>query len=208
MLFVKAASAQEPGADGVPSEIEGGEVLTPSNEQPQGEVQASGPSQDDSFAPMSAEFLPSQILWLAITFGVFYWILKTVLVPRVGGILENRDDRIALDHEAAERAKQDADEAQAAYEQELAEARERAHNIGQKARNEAKEEADEQREKLEAELDARLDEARQRIATAKSSAMDEMDVMATDVAETILRDVVKLDVTRDEVSSAVAETRS
>ena len=38
---------------------------------------------------------PSQLLWLAITFGLFYLFLKRVVVPRIGGILEVRQDRIA-----------------------------------------------------------------------------------------------------------------
>ena len=206
MLFDIAAKAQETNAAtdaAVDHSPYGGEEAVL-----HGEVGTSGEEAGGHFPPMNPEFYPSQLLWLAITFGIFYWVLKNVLVPRIGGILENRRDRIAIDLEAAERARQDADEAQAAYEQELAEARERAHNIGQSARNEAREEADEQRRKLEAELDQRLEDARQRIATAKASAMDDMNSLATDVAETILRDVVKLDVSRDEVSSAVAETRS
>ncbi|MER0237543.1 F0F1 ATP synthase subunit B [Fulvimarina sp. MAC8] len=198
-MFMTEAFAQEAGS--------AGEGHGDPTEGTHSETSGGAGGHEAGFPPFNSEFFPSQLLWLAITFGVFYWVLKNVLVPRVGGILENRRDRIALDMEAAERAKQDADEAQAAYEQELAEARERAHNIAQEARNEARNEADAQRNKLEAELDARIDEARARIATAKSSAMDEMNVMATDVAETILRDVVKIDVSRDEVESAVAETR-
>ncbi|MDY8107925.1 F0F1 ATP synthase subunit B [Fulvimarina sp. 2208YS6-2-32] len=201
-MFVTAANAQTPDAGGnTPPDGSGEDAVL------HGETGA-GAGHDAGFPPMNPEFFPSQILWLAITFGLFYWILKNVLVPRIGGILENRRDRIAIDVEAAERAKQEADEAHAAYEQELAEARERAHSIGQDARNDAREEGDVQRRKLEAELDARLDEARERIAAAKSGAMNGMDELATDVAETILRDVIKLDVTRDEVSSAVAATRS
>ncbi|MEN3792653.1 F0F1 ATP synthase subunit B [Fulvimarina sp. MAC3] len=206
VLFDIAAQAQETGeTSGGSADVSpfGGEEVVL-----HGEVTTSGEEAGGHFPPMNTEFYPSQLLWLAITFGIFYWVLKNVLVPRIGGVLENRRDRIAIDLEAAERARQDANEAQAAYEQELAEARERAHNIGQTARNEAREEADEQRRKLEAELDQRLEEARERIATAKASAMDDMNSLATDVAETILRDVVKLDVSRDEVSSAVAETRS
>ncbi|RFC63740.1 F0F1 ATP synthase subunit B [Fulvimarina endophytica] len=198
-----AAHAQEHGA----STGTDPSLFPEEGPQTQSEVGAHAEGGHNAFPPMDPTYFPSQLLWLAVTFGVFYWVLKNVLVPRVGGILENRRDRIAIDLEAAERAKQEADEAEAAYQQELTEARDRAHAIAQDARNEARREGDAQRSKLEAELDGRLDEARERIALAKSNAMNEMDGLATDVAETILRDVVKIDVSRDEVASAVAETR-
>jgi F-type H+-transporting ATPase subunit b len=48
--------------------------------------------------------------------------MSKVIVPRIGGILEHRQDRIAQDLDKAHRLKAEADNAIAAYEQELAEA--------------------------------------------------------------------------------------
>src|SRR5690606_21466156 len=47
-----------------------------------------------SFPPFDSSTFPSQLLWLAITFGLFYLFLKKVVLPRIGGILEVRRDRI------------------------------------------------------------------------------------------------------------------
>ena len=52
-------------------------------------------------------------------------------LPRLGGILEVRADRIAQDLDQAARMKDEADAAVAAYEQELAEASAKANAIGQ-----------------------------------------------------------------------------
>ncbi len=38
------------------------------------------------FPPFDSTTFASQLLWLAITFGVFYWIMKNVAVPRIAGI--------------------------------------------------------------------------------------------------------------------------
>ncbi|MEP1881060.1 MAG: ATP F0F1 synthase subunit B, partial [Roseibium sp.] len=81
------------------------------------------------FPPFDSSTFASQILWLAITFGLFYWIMKNVAVPRIAGILEDRKDRIAGDLAEANRLKQETDAAIAAYEQALAEARNKAHGI-------------------------------------------------------------------------------
>ena len=42
------------------------------------------------FPPFDRSTFPSQLLWLAITFGLFYLFLKKVVLPRIGGILEVR----------------------------------------------------------------------------------------------------------------------
>ncbi len=76
-----------------------------------------------AFPPFDSATFPSQILWLAITFGLFYIFLKRVALPRLSDILEHRSDRIAQDLDQAARMKEEADEAIAAYEQELAEGR-------------------------------------------------------------------------------------
>lgn len=39
-------------------------------------------------------FFPSQILWLLITFGVLYLYVQNFIVPKIGGIVSNRQDFI------------------------------------------------------------------------------------------------------------------
>lgn len=167
-----------------------------------------GSREKAGFPPMNPEFFASQILWLAITFGVFYYVLNKVIVPRLSAILENRRDRIAVDLDAAERMRADADEAQAAYEQELAAARENSHRIAIQARESARADADAQRKRIEGELDARLEAAQARIDDVKTQALAEVDVIATDAAEAILTDVAGLSVNREDVSRAVQSVRS
>lgn len=81
------------------------------------------PGHHASFPPFDPKTFPSALLWLVITFAIFYIVMQKVLVPRVGGILESRHARIAQDVEEAARLKAEADAAVATYERELAEAR-------------------------------------------------------------------------------------
>ena len=97
---------------------------------------------ESNFPPFDSSTFASQLLWLAITFGAFYYLMAKVVLPRISDILEVRSDRIARDLEEANRLKQESDEAFAAYEQEMAEARGKAHAIAQDARDAAKAEAD------------------------------------------------------------------
>lgn len=96
-----------------------------------------------AFPPFDPTYFGSQILWLALTFGFFYWILSKKILPRMSGILETRQDRIGADLAEAERFRAETDAAIAAYEQALAEAKAKAGAI-----------ATETREKVTADLDS------------------------------------------------------
>ena len=143
-----------------------------------------------TFPPFDPATYPSQLLWLAITFGLFYLFLKRVVMPRVGGIIDVRNDRISKDLDQASKLKGEADAAVAAYEQELAEAKKNANSIGQQAADAAKTEAETARKKVEAALDEKLGEAEARIASIKASAMKEVGGIAEGAASEIVEALV------------------
>ncbi len=155
------------------------------------------------FPPFDSSNYPSQLLWLAITFGLFYLFLKRMVLPRIGGTLEFRRDRIAQDLDQAAHMKEEADAAVAAYEQELAEARAKANEIAQAARDEAKSQADAERSEVERELDKKLADAETRIASIKEKAMKQVGSIAEDTAETIVKKLVGGRIAKSEIAAAV-----
>ena len=160
-----------------------------------------------SFPPFDSSTYPSQLLWLAITFGLFYLFLKKVVLPRIGGILEVRRDRIAQDLDQAARMKEEADAAVAAYEQELADARAKANGIAQQARNAAQADAEAERKKTEAALEEKLAGAEASIASIKSSAMREVGVIAEETAAAIVQQLLGGKADRAAVAAAVRSAR-
>lgn len=196
-MFVTPAYGQEaaPEAEGAGPDVHAG------TEVPHDAAHEGG------FPPFDPATFPSQLLWLAITFGLFYLFLKKVVLPRIGGILEVRQDRIAQDLGEAARMKEEADAAVAAYEQELADARARANAIGQEARDDAKARAEAERKKVEASLEGRLSEAEARIALIKDAAMRDVGKIAEDTAGAIVRQLVGSDADKAAVSAAVKAAR-
>jgi F-type H+-transporting ATPase subunit b len=158
-----------------------------------------------AFPPFDPSTFASQLVWLAITFAVFYMLIGRIIIPRIGGILETRRDRISQDLDEAQRLKEETDAAIAAYEHELAEARNRAHAIGQQARDEAKARADADRARVEAELAEQLTAAETQISGIKQKAMAEVDAVAAAAAEAIIRQLVGGSVTKAELSSAIGD---
>ncbi len=90
------------------------------------------------FPPFDSTTYASQLLWLAITFVVFFVLMQKVIAPRIGGILEQRHNRISQDLDEAGRLKAEADADVAAYEAEFAAARAKSNSIGTAARDAAK----------------------------------------------------------------------
>lgn len=155
------------------------------------------------FPPFDSTHYASQLLWLAITFGLFYLFMSRVVVPRIGGVIETRRDRIAQDLDQAARLKQDADNAIAAYEQELAAARTKASSIGEAAREKAKGEADAERAAAEKLLDGKLSDAEDRIAKIKAKAMNDVGAIAEDTTAAIVDQLLGGKVDKATVAAAV-----
>src|SRR5450759_2452336 len=124
-----------------------------------------------AFPPFQSQTFASQLVWLVIAFVLLYALMAKWALPRVGAIIENRQKRIADDIADAGRLKQQSDEAVAAYEKALADARARAQVIANETRDRASAAADARRKTLEAELNAKLAGAEKTIATTKQAAM-------------------------------------
>ena len=99
------------------------------------------------------------------------------------------------------------EEAIAAYEQALAEAKQKAHAIVEEGRAKLKAKTDAEREKLERELSAKSAEAEARFAEAKASAMKEVNAVATDVASDIVRELTGTAPAKSDIEKAVASAR-
>ena len=148
-----------------------------------------------------------QLIWLVITFGVLYLLMKWVALPKIGSVIEMRQGRIAGDLEAADKLRRETQEAIATYEQALGEAKARAHAIAQEARNKLKDEVAAERSALERDLSAKSAEAEAQIHQAKVSALKEVNAVASDTATEIVRRLIGIAPTKPEVSAAVAAAR-
>lgn len=158
------------------------------------------------FPPFNSETFASQLLWLAITFGVLYWMVSKIVAPRIGSILEVRRDRIGADLAEAERMRAETDAAIAAYEQSLAEAKARAGAIATETREKVGKELDARRHAAEADLSARLATAEAEISAIKTKAMGEVDAIATETTEAIVAALIGGS-SREEAAAAVAAAR-
>jgi F-type H+-transporting ATPase subunit b len=139
-----------------------------------------------AFPPFQTETFAPQLLWLALTFGLLYWLMSKVALPRIAAILENRSNRIAADLEDAQRLKDESDAAAAAYEKSLADARAKAKTIAQETRDALLGASDQKRKALEAQLADKIAASEAAISARTAEAMASVRGIAADAAAAIV----------------------
>jgi F-type H+-transporting ATPase subunit b len=151
-----------------------------------GTEQASHEAHSAAFPPFDGTTFASQLIWIALTFGVLYLLMSRVTLPRIEGVLKNRHSKIAGDLAEAQRLRTESEEAMQAYEKALHDARANAQAIGQKTREDSAAEFDTRRKALEADLNAKIASAEETIRTSTAAAMTSVRGIAADAATAIV----------------------
>lgn len=157
------------------------------------------------FPPFNKETFASQLVWFAIFFIALYVLISRFAIPRLGGIIEARRDRVEGDLAEANKLKGQSDAALASYEKSLADARGRAQALAGETREKLNAEADKARHALEAQLNIKLAEAEKSIGATKTSAMANVRGIAVDTAATIVQRLIGTTPPGSAVEAAVAE---
>ncbi len=148
---------------------------------------------------------PPQLIWLAIVFFGLYIVLSRLALPQIGGVIEQRRDRIASDLDEVARLKEESEKALAGYEAALAEAKAKAHAIAQETRDKLNAETDRQRAEVEATLAKKTAEAEARIAETRDAAMAQIKDVAGDTTGAIVNQLIGGRATKAKVTKAVNE---
>jgi F-type H+-transporting ATPase subunit b len=164
---------------------------------------AAAAEQKGGLPQLHAPDFPPQLIWLAVSFAVLYFIMARVALPRIGEVIEERRDRVQRDLDEAERLKVETEKALAAYEQALAAARGKATAIAREARDRLAGEVEQERARVEAQVAAKLAEAEKRIADTKSRAVAQVNEITTDIAGAIVAKLIGSQVSADEVRHAL-----
>ena len=108
---------------------------------------------------LDAATFPSQIFWLIVSFGALYWLFSRKALPRVGEILEARQERIAADLDRAATLRGEAEAALRRHEAMVAEAQATPRPTIKATQDRLAAEASKRQAELDAELNAKLAEA-------------------------------------------------
>jgi F-type H+-transporting ATPase subunit b len=126
----------------------------------------------------------------AVTFGIIFFALWKVLIPRLNTTLEERTDKIEGGLQRAEEAQAEANETLAKYREQLAEARHEAARLREEAREQGAQIIAEMREQAQAEGRRLVDAAHAQIEADRQQAIQslktEVGGLAVDLASRVV----------------------
>lgn len=152
-----------------------------------------------------AETYASQIFWLLIFFGFVFFVVGRGMVPKVLATVEARDSQIAADLAAAQAARDEADRQEEAWRVRENANRADAQAVIAKGKADAATKTEQRLAKAQVKLDAKLAEAETRIATARDTAMAEIETVAAEAAQDIVQRLAGVKVAKPAAAKAVKE---
>ena len=156
-----------------------------------------------AFPPFQKDTFASQLVSLLIAFVALYLIVSRIALPRVGSVIDERQNKIEGDLADAQKLKDQSDGALKAYESELAAARSRAQAIGAETREKLSAASEAERKTLEEQLAVKLAEAEKTIASTRETAMGNVRGIAADAAAAIVQQLTGVLPDGKSVDSAV-----
>jgi len=152
---------------------------------------------------LDPEFFGPQLVWLTITFAALYLVMARLVLPKISGVLEARQDRIADDLDEAEKSRKDSEKVLAEYEAALAEARDKAHALSAETHAKVAAEAERRKAELDGRLATQAQEANARIQDARDAALKNVRDVSVETAKVAVEKLVGLTAADDVVQAAV-----
>ncbi len=152
-----------------------------------------------------ADTYASQIFWMLIFFGLTFFVIGRGMVPKVMETVAMRDKQISDDLAAAQAAQDAAEDQEEAWRVRENENRAAAQALISGAKSDSAAKSEKKIVSAQKRLDKKLDEAEARIAEARASAMKEVEGVAAEATQDIVKRLAGAKVTKAVASKAVKE---
>ncbi len=150
-----------------------------------------------------SEIFISQLFWLAVVFGIIYFVIGRGMVPKIQGVVEQRDRKITFDLQEAQRAREEAEKTESAYRERMDASRGEAMKMAQAAKQAAARDAEQRVKAVDEQVGAKIAEAEARIRASVETAMRDIDAVAAEATRELVAKLTGQDVPADEARQAV-----
>jgi F-type H+-transporting ATPase subunit b len=145
----------------------------------------------------------SQFLWLAIALGFIFFVIARGMVPKIQATVEAREQRIAGDLDAAQKARSAADETEAAWRERMDAARSEAARIAQEAKAQSGRDTEAKVKAASEAVNGRIESAQAQIRDAVAAARADIEAVAIEATQEMVRRVSGISVDAQDAASAV-----
>ena len=149
------------------------------------------------------DVLYSQLFWLLVTLAVIYFGIGKAMLPKIMSTMAARDDRIADDLAAAEAARRAADDTEEAYRARMNESRAAALKVTAAAKAESARATEARVAAADASIRGKVDEAEARLRAATDAALADIEGVAAEAAQDMVKKLAGVAVGKSEATRAV-----
>ena len=146
---------------------------------------------------------PSQIFWLIITFVFLWWLMAKVALPKVGLVLEERQNKINDSLDMAENLRREAGSELDAYEIAISKAHDEARKVINDANQEGTQASANQLAEMRISLTNQIAEVEAEIESVKEKALEDIGQSAREVAISTLDKLVDIKIPAKTLNAAI-----
>lgn len=150
-----------------------------------------------------SEIFASQLFWLAVVFGITYFVIGRVMVPKIRSTVDAREARIAADLQHAQAARAEADRTEAEWRERMDAARIEAARIAQAAKQASTTETEAKVNAAADKISLKIDAAQEKIRNALVAAQSEIEVVAAEATQDMVRRLTGAEIDKKDATSAV-----
>ena len=152
---------------------------------------------------LNPEFWISQIFWLTLTFGILYFVLSKLILPKISKNLESRKSQILENIEAAEKQREDSETKLKEYDEIIFKSKLEAKNIFNQAREKALKDINSKKDLLDKQIDDEINKVEKEIITFRDTAPDKINKIAIETASEITQKLIGAGVNNSSISAIV-----
>src|SRR5258705_1504641 len=145
----------------------------------------------------------SQLFWLAVVFGIIFFVIGRGMLPKIQSTVEVREKQIADDLERAQAAGSEAEETEAAWRARMDVARADAARIAQEAKQDSAAKTEAKVRAAADKLNAKVEGAEARIRDAVAAARTEIEAVSADATRDMVARLTGIKIDAKEAAGAV-----
>ncbi len=157
---------------------------------------------------LDPEFFVSQLFWLVVTFSFLLLFLWKVSLPRIGSVLEKRENKINNDIETAKQLQIEAEKIKDQIDQKLYDSKEKNISLIKNSTVNLQNKASEELSKLDNELNKKIEKSAKVIENNKKESLKQIHKQIHEITKLTLSKLSSVQINDQEIQESVANARS
>ena len=157
---------------------------------------------------LDPEFFVSQLFWLVVTFSFLFLFLWRVSLPRIGSVLEKRENKINNDIKMAKQLQIEAEKIQDQIEQKLHDSKEQNFSLIKNSALNLQNKASEELSKLDNDLNKKIEESAKVIENNKKESLKQIHEQIHEITKLTLSKLSSVQINDQEIKESVANAQS